>query len=62
LASAALSEAELMQWFFKVRLGSVVPPDLDHAAIDLGFEDFRQFQRAVLREYCFVQSMESRPE
>jgi hypothetical protein len=55
LAGAALSEAELMQWFFKDRLGTAVPPDLGRAALDLGFEDFRQFQRAVLREYCFLQ-------
>jgi hypothetical protein len=55
LANAALSEVELMQWFFKHRLGTAVPPDLDRAALDLGFEDFRQFQRAVLREYCFLQ-------
>jgi hypothetical protein len=54
LADAAVSEAELMQWFFKERLGTAVPTDLDHAAIDFGFEDFRQFQRAVLREFCFL--------
>jgi hypothetical protein len=54
LAHAALSEPELMQWFFQHRLGAAVPPDLDRTALDLGFEDFRQFQRAVLREYCFL--------
>lgn len=42
-----------MQWFFKELLGTALPPDLSRAALDLGFEDFRQFQRAVLREYCF---------
>lgn len=62
LANAALSEAELMQWFFKHRLGTAVPPDLDRAALDLGFEDFRQFQRAVLREYCFLQFAGPHPQ
>lgn len=54
LADAALSEAALMRWFFQDRLGTAVPPDLDRTALELGFEDFRQFQRAVLREYCFL--------
>jgi len=54
LAHATLSEAELMQWFFQHRLGTAVPPDLERTALELGFEDFRQFQRAVLREYCFL--------
>jgi hypothetical protein len=53
LADAAISESELMQWFFQDCVGTALPPDLSRAALDLGFEDFPQFQRAVLREYCF---------
>lgn len=52
LADASLTEDELLQWYCDLQKHPL-PDDLQRFMADRGFEDFLQFKRALLREYCF---------
>jgi hypothetical protein len=54
-ADARLNASELFDWYFKERLGREVPSDLDDYVRAIGFANRQGFERALLREYCFVE-------
>ena len=51
---AGLTDDELLRWYFEVRLGRPVPTDLALYCRLAGFADGSSFQRAILREYCYL--------
>jgi hypothetical protein len=55
LADAGLTAPVLLEWHFH-RLGQPVPPDIPHYAATAGFIDEHAFQRALLREYLYLQA------
>ncbi|HYL81593.1 MAG TPA: TfuA domain-containing protein, partial [Candidatus Acidoferrum sp.] len=54
LADAGLTEGELFRWYFEIRLGRSVAPDIGVYARSLGFEDARDLRRVVLREFLYA--------
>jgi hypothetical protein len=50
----------LRAWFFENRLGLPLPDDLDRFAQRLGFANRTDFDRALLREYVYLQHKEQR--
>lgn len=55
LADAGLEARELVRWYFEDRLARPVPADLAAFYGGLGFDGRAAFERALLREFCFVQ-------
>ena len=55
VADLGLTEEELIQWYFEDCVGRDVPLDTSRYAKAIGFTDLEAFNRAVLREYCFLQ-------
>ncbi len=53
LADAGLTEGELLDWYFRQRLGRDSVPDVGSYAAAAGFADEAAFHLAVLREYCY---------
>lgn len=54
LAAIGMSEQDLLEWFFTIRLGSApIPLDLDAYAIGLGFKDKYGFLQLLLKEYKY---------
>ena len=52
--------AALRAWYFEQRLGQPVPDDIDAAARDLGFADRSDFDRALRREWLYLQASRGR--
>ena len=50
----------LRAWYFENRLGRPLPDDLDRFARRLGFASRTEFDRALLREYLYLQHKEQR--
>ena len=50
----------LRAWYFENRLGRPLPDDLDQFAQRLGFANRKDFDRALLREYLYLQHKEQR--
>ena len=48
---AGVVAAQVLAWYFERRLGRPLPDDIEAAAHAFGFEDRKEFYRAVLREY-----------
>ncbi len=60
LADAGLEARELIRWHFEDRLERPVPADLAAYCDALGFGSRAAFQRALLREFCFLQRLPAR--
>jgi hypothetical protein len=54
LADVAMTEPQLMRWYFEEYLGEPVPPEVGLYARSVGFADEDAFRRAVLREFHFA--------
>jgi len=50
----------LRAWYFKQRLGQPLPDDIDAAARELGFADRADFDRALRREWVYLDRVEGR--
>jgi len=53
-ADAGLGGEELVRWFFEDRLGCPVPDDLNAYCRTYGIEGRAAFERALGREFCYV--------
>lgn len=53
-AGAGLGRAALLQWYFEERLGRPQPEDLDAYSKTFGFDGREAFERALLREYSYL--------
>lgn len=62
LGDASIPAEALWLWFFEQRCGQAVPPSVHAWAVEAGFIDQDQLQRAVLREYCYCRELEREPQ
>ncbi len=49
-----LTDEMLLHWWFEDRVGTDMPEDLRAYAEQLGYVDEHEFQRALVREYCYT--------
>jgi len=54
LSDLALTEDEVLHWYFGERLSRPLPANIAHYAQAAGFADQDAFCRAVLREFCYT--------
>jgi len=60
LADTGLDEVELQRWYFENVLARPVPANLDAYWTNLGFGSRAAFRLALVREFCFRQSLLAR--
>jgi hypothetical protein len=58
-SDARMMPAALRAWYFKQRLRRPLPDDIAAAAHELGFDDLAEFDRALQREWLYLNRAES---
>ena len=55
LSDAGLDGDQLLWWHFETRLGRPIPADIDQHCRELGLAGRADFERALAREYCYLE-------
>lgn len=54
-SDAGIDGQALLKWHFETRLGRAVPDDIDGHCRELGLSGRQALERALAREYCYLQ-------